>query len=201
MAWRPRKSISLGKGFRINLSKRGIGWSAGIPGLFRFGVGSDGRGRSSFGTGLLRHEFHHGKVGGGSGGGGGGCGCFTLVVIVILGLGVVGAIIGPSGTTHTDAIPAPGKQSGLKGSPPRNPSAATPPSTDLPGPKAEVPMMIPTPIRTWRSSDGRTLNGRVTEIDPVADTLTMERTDGQVFRGVPISKLHPEEAALLRTAK
>lgn len=37
-----RKIINLGGGFRINLSKRGIGASAGVPG-FRFGLGPKGK--------------------------------------------------------------------------------------------------------------------------------------------------------------
>ena len=32
MGWRYRKSINLGLGFRINLSKSGIGYSWGVPG-------------------------------------------------------------------------------------------------------------------------------------------------------------------------
>ena len=32
MGWRLRKSINLGLGFRINLSKSGIGYSWGFPG-------------------------------------------------------------------------------------------------------------------------------------------------------------------------
>src|SRR4051794_23566114 len=32
MGWRFRKTIHVGKFFRINLSKSGVGWSAGIPG-------------------------------------------------------------------------------------------------------------------------------------------------------------------------
>ena len=41
MAWRFRKSIGLGKFARINLSRRGIGISAGIPGA-RVGMGTRG---------------------------------------------------------------------------------------------------------------------------------------------------------------
>ncbi len=42
MGWSFRKSLNIGGGFRINLSKRGIGASAGVPG-FRFGLGPLGK--------------------------------------------------------------------------------------------------------------------------------------------------------------
>lgn len=41
MGWRFRKSLSLGKGIRLNIGKKGLGLSAGIKGL-RIGVGSKG---------------------------------------------------------------------------------------------------------------------------------------------------------------
>jgi hypothetical protein len=41
MAWRFRKVFSTGP-FRLNLSRRGVGWSWGVPGL-RYGVSADGR--------------------------------------------------------------------------------------------------------------------------------------------------------------
>ncbi|MFZ3065822.1 MAG: DUF4236 domain-containing protein [Nitrospirota bacterium] len=41
MGWRFRKSISLGKGLRLNIGKKGLGLSAGVKGL-RVGVGSKG---------------------------------------------------------------------------------------------------------------------------------------------------------------
>ena len=75
MAWRPRKSIRLGKGVRINISKKGIGGSAGIPGIFSVGVGSDGRKRASVGRGLARQEFSGGKSDSS------GCGCLILILI------------------------------------------------------------------------------------------------------------------------
>ncbi len=37
-----RKILNIGGGFRINLSKRGIGVSGGVPGL-RFGLGPKGK--------------------------------------------------------------------------------------------------------------------------------------------------------------
>lgn len=58
MAWRFRKSISLGKGVRLNLGKKGIGVSAGVKG-FRVGVNSKGvyRSMSIPGTGLYNQEY------------------------------------------------------------------------------------------------------------------------------------------------
>lgn len=41
MAWRFRKVFSTGP-FRLSLSRRGVGWSWGVPGL-RYGVSADGR--------------------------------------------------------------------------------------------------------------------------------------------------------------
>ncbi|MGQ9856096.1 MAG: DUF4236 domain-containing protein [Fervidobacterium sp.] len=41
MGWRFRRSISIGKGFRINFSKSGMGVSVGKRG-FRVGVGPKG---------------------------------------------------------------------------------------------------------------------------------------------------------------
>jgi hypothetical protein len=42
MAWRFRHSIRLPFGCRLNLSRTGIGWSWGFPGLR---LGADGKGR------------------------------------------------------------------------------------------------------------------------------------------------------------
>lgn len=58
MSWRWRKSIGRGP-FRINLTKRGIGYSIGIPGL-RYGRSPDGRRYVSQGipgTGLYRIKY------------------------------------------------------------------------------------------------------------------------------------------------
>lgn len=84
MGWSFRKSIRLGKGVRINLSRRGIGWSIGSK-LLRFGV-SGGRSRVSSGVGPFRYQ----KTLSNEPSGGGGCGCLSLVVIVL----AVGVVIG-----------------------------------------------------------------------------------------------------------
>jgi Protein of unknown function (DUF4236) len=42
MGWNFRRSLNLGGGFRLNLSKRGMGLSGGFRG-FRFGIGPRGK--------------------------------------------------------------------------------------------------------------------------------------------------------------
>jgi hypothetical protein len=59
-------------------------------------------------------------------------------------------------------------------------------------------LQIPTEVRSWKSLDGRVLSGRVTELNKAADTVTLERSDGQIFRDFPISKLDPADASFLR---
>ena len=54
MGWRYRKSINLGGGFRINLSKSGIGYSWGVKG-FRITQTASGQTRKTYsipGTGI-----------------------------------------------------------------------------------------------------------------------------------------------------
>ncbi len=59
MSWRFRKSISLGKGLRLNIGKKGLGLSAGVKGL-RVGMGSKGAYTSAGipGTGLYSVNYH-----------------------------------------------------------------------------------------------------------------------------------------------
>ena len=45
MGWRYRKSINLGGGFRVNLSKNGIGYSWGVKGYRMTKTADAGRGR------------------------------------------------------------------------------------------------------------------------------------------------------------
>ena len=72
MGWRFRKSINLGLGFRINLSKTGIGYSWGIPG-YRVTKMANGGNRVTFsipGTGISyveqsgkeKHDTNHSDV-------------------------------------------------------------------------------------------------------------------------------------------
>lgn len=63
MGWRYRKSIDLGLGFRVNISKSGIGYSWGVPG-YRITKTANGRVRSTVsirGTGLSYTEDHGGS--------------------------------------------------------------------------------------------------------------------------------------------
>lgn len=63
MAWRWRKSLGRGP-FRVTLSKKGIGWSVGIPGL-RYGRTPDGRKYVSQGipgTGIYRIKYLGGST-------------------------------------------------------------------------------------------------------------------------------------------
>ena len=63
MGFRFRKSINIGGGFRINLSKTGIGYSFGVPGL-RFTQMANGRTRRTYsipGTGLSYVEESNGN--------------------------------------------------------------------------------------------------------------------------------------------
>ncbi|HHW01568.1 MAG TPA: DUF4236 domain-containing protein [Thermoanaerobacterales bacterium] len=58
MGWRFRKSIGIGKFFRVNLSKSGIGFSVGVPG-YRISLGSDKKIRRTVGipgTGIYNTE-------------------------------------------------------------------------------------------------------------------------------------------------
>ncbi|HEX2950190.1 MAG TPA: DUF4236 domain-containing protein [Armatimonadota bacterium] len=59
MGWRFRRSISLGKGVRLNLSKSGVGISAGVKG-FRVGMGPRGTYSSMGipGTGLYNIQYY-----------------------------------------------------------------------------------------------------------------------------------------------
>ena len=52
MGWRYRKSINLGGGFRVNLSKNGIGYSWGVKG-YRMTKTADGRTRQTVSLSLI----------------------------------------------------------------------------------------------------------------------------------------------------
>lgn len=93
MGWGFRKSFRLGKGFRINLSRSGIGLSTGVKG-FRIGVGPRGAYSSVSAGGFTYRAGLGGRSGrraGGSGGRSGSpstdslnsaLGCLTLVLFV-----------------------------------------------------------------------------------------------------------------------
>lgn len=71
-----------------------------MPKLFRFGIGSDSRRRSSIGTGLLRHEWQWGKSAkaprAASAASSGGCGCIGPVVVTFIAFLVLVFIFGTS---------------------------------------------------------------------------------------------------------
>ncbi|RPH95270.1 DUF4236 domain-containing protein [candidate division KSB1 bacterium] len=63
MGWIFRRAIRFGPG-RMNMSKRGVGWSWGVPGL-RTGISADGRRYWSFGfpgTGLYYRKYYTNKL-------------------------------------------------------------------------------------------------------------------------------------------
>jgi hypothetical protein len=62
MGFRFRRSVNKGP-LRLNLSRRGVGWSIGFPGL-RFGRGADGRFYFSVGLPGSGASYHR-KLGGG----------------------------------------------------------------------------------------------------------------------------------------
>jgi hypothetical protein len=86
MGWQFRKSLNFGP-LRVNLGKRGVGYSFGTKG-FRTGVRSNGRRYSSFsipGTGLRYEQLHQP--------GGRGCSIVLLVIAVASGGVAVGAAL------------------------------------------------------------------------------------------------------------
>lgn len=63
MGWRYRKSVNLGKHFRLNFSKSGIGWSTGVKG-FRYTKKANGGTRTTntiSGTGISYTKDHPDK--------------------------------------------------------------------------------------------------------------------------------------------
>ena len=100
MGFQFRKSISLGKGARINLSKKGVGFSAGVKGA-RIGVGSKGAYTSTSipGTGLYSVNYiNKGKKSSGtptsaqsSSSGNAGMGFLIIIGIIVL---IVNPVLG-----------------------------------------------------------------------------------------------------------
>ena len=63
MGFRYRRSISVGKFFRINISTRGIGYSVGVPGM-RYTRAANGSRYTTYsipGTGLSYRQTHNGS--------------------------------------------------------------------------------------------------------------------------------------------
>ncbi len=87
MGVRFRKSINIGKNFRVNLSKSGVGFSAGVKGI-RATKGADGRVRTTFslpGTGLSYVREFGGKRGKSTG-------IASAITIVIIVVGVIAVL-------------------------------------------------------------------------------------------------------------
>ncbi len=64
------------------------------------------------------------------------------------------------------------------------------------------PLKIPTENRTWLSTDGRELVGKITELNLANNTITFVRaSDGEVFRGYPIDKLDDDDIRLIAPSK
>jgi hypothetical protein len=121
-----RKGFKLGKGARINLSKKGLGLSFGTKG-FRVGVGSGRRARVSGGVGPFRFFKSLGSAERAQSQSqsersedesGGSCGCLSLLVLGVLIVGVWAAVRDTSSDSTTTgrtpitgtpgpAIPAP----------------------------------------------------------------------------------------------
>src|SRR5436190_21606380 len=88
MGWSFRKSFRIAPGVRLNLSKRGLGWSVGGQGL-RIGFGG-GRTRVSTGIGPLRYQ-KSARTGGG-GGSAIGLGCLGILGLLFV-VGVIGSLV------------------------------------------------------------------------------------------------------------
>jgi len=56
---------------------------------------------------------------------------------------------------------------------------------------------VPTKNRKWHSAEGRVIDGSVTKIDRDSKTITLVRSDGQVFSDFPLSKLHIDDVKLI----
>jgi hypothetical protein len=161
MAWRPRKSFRIGKGFRINLSRKGIGWSAGIPGIIRFGVGGDGRRRLSAGAGLFRQESQWSGSNSGGHSSSGCCGCLAIIIVGFVGVGLIGGFFSSSssspGTTNVSSSSSTTTEVS-------RPYGAQPATNSLQAMKKSqqgennAPQLeLPTENRNWRHKDGRAM--------------------------------------------
>jgi hypothetical protein len=90
MGWFLRKGFKLGSGVRVNLSKKGLGISAGIPGA-RVSVGPGRNPRVYGGKGPLRYQksISDGTALSSKNGKSRGCGCGAVILIIIIGFAVL----------------------------------------------------------------------------------------------------------------
>jgi len=58
-------------------------------------------------------------------------------------------------------------------------------------------LSVPTKDRKWHSAEGRVIVGSVTKIDRDSKTITLVRSDGQVFSDFPLSKLCIDDVKLI----
>lgn len=94
MGWSFRKSFRIMPGVRMNLSRRGVGWSFGFKG-FRIGT-SGGRTRVSSGVGPFRYQK---TVSQGADQKSGGLGCFSFLIIGLGAMSVLAIINSPEDKT------------------------------------------------------------------------------------------------------
>jgi hypothetical protein len=143
MGFRIRKSIPIGKFFRINLSRRGIGSSVTIPGTGLSWVSSPGRGRAAKGCEKQVGLF----------------GCLSRIVMGVMlgflgliGLGLLASLAGPRASV----------------SPPASypPSPGPPPSEPIPAsPANQVSPIAPEGVETVTRRVSRVLDGRLQPVD------------------------------------
>lgn len=147
MGWSFRKSIRLGKGVRINLSRRGIGWSIGSK-LLRFGV-SGGRSRVSSGVGPFRYQktLPNESTGGG-------CGCLSLIVVVLAVAVVVGALQSGSRSSRSETkTNAPRSTPGPPPQPTTNRQSVPPSATANTAPTIPTPAVSVRPLPTGSAAE------------------------------------------------
>ena len=139
MGWSFRKSINLGNGFRVNLSKGGVGFSFGTRGA-RVSVGPRGTGVSG-GWGPFRYQKQVSAQTGmglmgtpatpGTTGCAGGC---LLVFLAVVGLAIIGQWTGCGGRHETANSPSTSKpirvERSLETSPPKNTTQTAPTSAE-----------------------------------------------------------------------
>jgi len=212
MGWSFRKSIKLGGGVRLNLSKRGLGLSFGTKGA-RVSMGPSGN-RFYSSIGPFRYQSPLNRVWGGTPQGSTsnakGCGCVPLLALLFgMVLGV--PIISSCGDRKNRSEPAkptvastPQQFTGAGGdftSPEEKPSAVLPLAKQEPKPVQVVQSAQPTPeadeldptpakrqtVRHWQDSTGK-FGVDAVLIGFARDVAYVQKEDGDV-RPVPMARL------------